>query len=266
MRRPLLLAAVATALLCAGCSTSDTGDDDEPAATSPSPVHHPAVRAAAAAVGKGTARIDQEIELTEGEERYVLTVTGGFDFAGDRGHMAVELPGNGVKRIEEIFAGDKVYVSGVQRTDEGVWGVIPRDEAEAHSALRAPLNDPEHVLRQISAMRQVTKEGEESVHGVRAVHYRGVLDHATLTLRMAQDAREKLEQARDLLGGDVLVVADAWVDGRGRLVQTRMSFHAADGGMTATMSLADFGEPVRVTVPKTEDTVPVTGISGVLVG
>ncbi|MGW0190049.1 LppX_LprAFG lipoprotein [Streptomyces sp. NPDC003362] len=275
MRRPLLLTA-AVALLCAGCSTNDgssadgspagAGDGDRRAGASASPDPGSAVRAAVEAVGEESVRIDEEIELAAEGEEYGLTVTGDFDFAADRGRLTVGLPGGAISRSDEIFAEGRIYISGVAGIDEGAWGVMPRNEAEAHYALRAPLNDPEHVLRQISAMRQTTEEGEETVRGVRTTHYRGTIDHDTLTLRMAGDVRAKTDQARDMLGSDLPVFADAWVDGQGRLVRVRMDLNMSGTRVTVTMGLSDFGKPVKVTVPKASDTVAVSSATGVLNG
>lgn len=268
MYRPLVLAAAAV-LLCAGCSKADAGDRDEPAATSPSESSsdsRSAVRAAVAALREGSAKFRQEVEL-EGEGKvYGLTVTGGFDFAADKGHLAVDLPGGAIDHSDQVFAGGKIYISGVQGIGEDAWGVMPRDKAQAHYLLRAPLNDPEHVLRQIAAMRKVSREGEESVQGVRAVHYRGILDHRTVTLRMAPEVRTRMGQARDALGSDIPVFADAWVDDRGELVQVRMSVNMAGARSTLTMALSGVGEPVRVTVPRAADSVPVAEVGGILNG
>ncbi|WP_395570855.1 hypothetical protein [Streptomyces sp. BK79] len=273
MRRPLLLAAAA-ALLCGGCATAAPEKDEKPAtapsaslsSASPSADPAAAVRAAVTAVGGQTARTEQKVEIEGEGDTYVLTVTGGFDFAKDRGRLAVDFPGGAISHTDEVFADGKIYVSEGAGLDEGSWGVIPREEAEAHYLLRAPLNDPEHVLGQISEMRQVRREGEETVRGVRTVHYRGVLDHETLTLRMAEDVREKTREARDLLGSDLPVYADAWVDDRGRLVRTRTALDVPGVGVTVTMDLSDFGKPVRTTVPRPEDALPVSGFSGVLLG
>jgi hypothetical protein len=83
---------------------------------------------------------------------------------------------------------------------------------------------------------------------------------------MADDVRTKTDQARDMLGGDLPVFADAWIDGRGRLVQTRMALNMSGTRVTVTMALSDFGKPVKVTVPKDSDTVPVSSATGVLNG
>ncbi|MEV5342950.1 hypothetical protein AB0K93_31420 [Streptomyces sp. NPDC052676] len=273
MRRPLVLAAAA-ALLCAGCSTAGTGHRGKPAPASPSAASPSAaaaepgsvVRAAVEALREDSAAFRQKVELEGEGEVYGLTITGGFDFAADKGHLVVALPGGAIDRSDQVFAGGKIYVSGTEGIDEHAWGVMPREEAEAHYLLRAPLNDPEHVLRQIVAMREITREGEESVHGVRAVRYRGILDHRTVTLRMARDVRVRMDQARDMLGSDLPVFADAWVDDRGRLVQTRMSANLSGARVTVTMALSDIGEPVRVTVPPAADAAPVTEVGGILNG
>ncbi|MBX9361077.1 hypothetical protein [Streptomyces sp. WAC04114] len=197
---------------------------------------------------------------------YGLTIAGGFDFAADKGHLAVDLPGGAIDHSEQVFAGGKIYINGVQGIGEDAWGVMPRDKAEAHYLLRAPLNDPEHVLRQIAAMREISREGEENIRGVHAVRYRGILDHRTVTLRMAPAVRTRMNQARDVLGSDVPVFADAWVDSRGRLVQVGMSVNMSGARSALTMTLSDIGEPVRVTVPRAAETVPVTEVGGILNG
>ncbi|MET7595710.1 MULTISPECIES: hypothetical protein [unclassified Streptomyces] len=263
MRRSLM--PVAVVLVCAGCSSAgaDNGHGGAPAASAAE--HRTAVRSAVTAVGTGTARIDEEIKISDGKTEYVLTVGGGFDLANDRGKLAVDFPGGAISHSDEVFADGRIYVS-QSATEEGTWGVMPRGQAEAHYLLRAPLNDPEHFLGQISAMRKVSKEGTESVQGERATHYRGILDHDALTKRMAEDVRKKTDQARDMLGSDLPAFADAWVDGGGRLVQARTTVHMSGADVSVTMRLSGFGEPVRVKVPKAGDTFPMRSATGVLNG
>ncbi|GHE05064.1 hypothetical protein [Streptomyces alanosinicus] len=266
MRCALPMAVVAV-LLCAGCAVTGEGAGQaKPKAGSSGPAPDAAVRAAVARTGTTTARLRERIEITGGTETYTLTVAGGFDFARHRGTLAVDFPGGGVPHSDETFADGKVYVKGATGVADGMWGMMRLDRAEAHYALRAPVNDPEHVLTQISALRRVSVEGVETVQGVRAVHYRGMLDHRTLTLRMAGAVRSKLDQARDILGYDLPVFADAWVDGRGRLVQTRTTLNLAGGRVQVTTALSRLGAPVSVKQPQPEETVLVSSMSGVLNG
>ncbi|MFE9123728.1 hypothetical protein [Streptomyces sp. NPDC007172] len=253
--------AVATLLLCAGCSTTSTKAAPEPSVDQGS-----VVKAAVAATSKGPARIDQTIEITGGGAGGTITVTGGIDFAGDKATLGVDFPQGGISHVDEVFAGKQAYVRGASGVDNDTWAVTPRDTAEAHYLLRAPLNDPKHVLRQISAMHHVSKEGDEEVAGARTVHYRGMLGHDTLTLRMAKETREKVNQTRGLLGSDLPAYADAWVDQQGRVVQTRMSLDLTAGRVTVTTILSDLGKPIQVSVPSADDAVPATGFTGILTG
>ncbi|MFD7694639.1 hypothetical protein [Streptomyces sp. NPDC059805] len=267
---PLVLTAAAAVLLCGGCSVTDSGSRDDAETASPSSKAasdaRSAVQQAVAALREDSAGFHQKIELQGDGQVYRLTINGGFDFAADRGHLAVELPGGAIDHSEQVFAEDKIYLSDPQGSGEDSWGVIPRDKAQAHYLLRAPLNDPEHVLQQIAAMRKISREGEENVEGVRAVRYRGILDYRTVTLGMHPDVRSKMDQARDILGGDLPVFADAWVDGKGNLVQTRMSANMSGARVTVTTVLSDIGEPVRVKVPGAANTTPISEATGVLNG
>ncbi|OSZ55437.1 hypothetical protein OQI_38530 [Streptomyces pharetrae CZA14] len=62
---------------------------------------------------------------------------------------------------------------------------------------------------------------------------------------------------------DLPVFADAWGDDRGRLVRARTSVNMSGTRVTVTTALPDIGEPVRVTVLRAPDTVPVTEVGGI---
>ncbi|MCX4584989.1 hypothetical protein [Streptomyces sp. NBC_01481] len=265
MRRSLILLGTAV-LLCTGCAGNAGNDAEEPARSTVTQRAHDAstVRAAVAATSGSTARIEEKIELRDGGTTYVLSVTGSFDLAKDKGRLAVDLPGGAISHMDEIFAGDTVYLRGVNGLEDA-WGSMARDRAEAHFLLRAPLNDPEHVLRQVAAMQKVSRLGEENVNGVPAVHYRGTLDHQTLTLRLATGVRTKADAMRDALGSEIPVFADAWVDGKGRVVRVGLSFTSMTS-VTVTMTLSDLGKPVTAVAPAPGRVLPVTGVTGVLPG
>ncbi|MFF8615824.1 hypothetical protein [Streptomyces sp. NPDC015350] len=278
MQRPLVPLVVAAALLCAGCSGGSepgsgaaraAGKDAKDSRADAPADHGATVRAAVAATERSSARIDERIEIGDGTTNYVISVKGDFDWAGDKGRLAVDLrnpavPGKTSPRMDEIFAGDTVYFGGFAEM-AGSWGSIRRDEAEAHYALRAPMNDPEHVLRQVAQMRRLSKVGEETVNGVRAVHYRGTLTEKTVTLRMAKDMKAKIATIRKQIGG-LTVYADAWIDRNGRIVRTRLDLPLAAAGVKATMDLTDHGKPVRAKAPAPDEVVPMPQVGGPLPG
>ncbi|WP_328491721.1 hypothetical protein OHS59_02485 [Streptomyces sp. NBC_00414] len=256
MRRARFFSA-AVLLLCTACSGGLDGDSGESAKKAVD--HGAAVRAAIERTSADSVRVDEKIEMrsTDSPTTYAFTIEGAFDLAGDRGRLTVDLTGSGMDPVEERFVGDTVYVKGMRAVGEGKWASVVRSEALTRYFLRAPLNDPEHLLRQMKAMRQVSKEGKEQVNDAPAVHYRGTIDHATATLRMTTKTKQALDGVREELGDDVPVYADVWVDGKGRAVQARLSYF---GGMKAetTMTLSDFGTPVEAEAPSAELVVPGT--------
>lgn len=262
MRRAHLLPA-AVLLLCTACSGGPESDSEESAEKAVD--HGAAVRAAIARTSAGSARLDEKIELRSSDSptTYVFSIAGAFDLAGDRGRLTVELEDSGMDPVEEVFVGDTVYVRGSRAVDAGKWAAADRSEALSRYFLRAPLNDPEHLLSQMKAMRQVSNEGEEKVNGAPAVHYRGTIDHTTATLRMTTQTKQGLNKLREKLGADVPVYADVWVDGKGRAVQTRLSYFGGTRAMT-TMTLSDFGTPVKAEAPSAKQVVPVTAGEDVL--
>ncbi|MET9417765.1 LppX_LprAFG lipoprotein [Streptomyces klenkii] len=240
-RRPIAFASTTAAalVLCAGCS----------GAGEPSADHEAAVRAAVDATGRSTARIDEKIEMGDGgSQKYTISITGDFDMAGDKGRLTAALDASPM-HLEEIFANGNVYLKGMDPEAPETWGFVARDKVEARYLLRAPANDPEHVLRQIAAMRKVKKEGEEKVNGAHTVHYSGTLDFDTATLRMDAEMRTKAGQVRDMSGGELPIRAEAWIDDQGRVARTRISHRVGQAGSTATMTLSDQGKPVDTKAP-----------------
>lgn len=262
MRRAHFLAA-AVLLLCTACSGGVDGDSGKSAEKAVD--HGVAVRAAIERTSADSARVDEKIELRSADSprTYVFAIAGAFDLAGDRGRLTVELEDSGMDPVEEVFVGDTVYVRGSRAVGAGMWAAADRSEALTRYFLRAPLNDPEHLLRQVMAMRQVSDEGKEQVNGAPAVHYRGTIDHATATLGMTAETKQGLADLREKLGEDVPVYADVWVDGKGRAVQVRLSCFGGMKAMT-TMTLSDFGTSVEAEEPSADLVVPVTAGEDVL--
>ncbi|MDQ0774284.1 hypothetical protein QF026_002750 [Streptomyces aurantiacus] len=265
MRRSHLLSAtVSVLLLCTACSGGADRDSAESAKKAVD--HGAAVRAAIGRTSADSVRVDENIEMrsTDSTTTYELAIAGAFDLAGDRGRLTVELDeAGGMDPVEEVFVGDTVYLWGSRTVAEGKWAAVDRSEALTRYFLRSPLNDPEHLLRQMKAMRQVSNEGTEQVNDAPAVHYRGTIDHATATLRMSTKTKQGLDSMREELGDDVPVYADVWVDGKGRAVQARLSFFGGVKVVT-TMTLSDFGTPVKAEAPPAEQVVPMTAGDDVL--
>ncbi|WFB07921.1 LppX_LprAFG lipoprotein [Streptomyces sp. LX-29] len=216
-------------------------------------------------IGKTSARIEEKVELTDRGKTYPITITGSFDLGGDKGRLSVDFPSGEIKHMEEVFDGDRVYLTPIGNVKKGRWGQVDRRKAEAHHLLRAPVNDPEHLLLQISTMRGAKKRGTETVDGRPATHYSGTLDRDTLSLRLAERVRTDMDALIAKLG-ELPVTADAWVDGEGRLVRARISCDMGGNAVKITMNLSDFGRKVTAPVPPAGSVQKIDVAAGILPG
>ncbi|OPC76929.1 hypothetical protein B4N89_40755 [Embleya scabrispora] len=258
---------LAVVALCAGCSGTSPGRAESPSQPAPPAADHgETVRTAIAATRAGTAHFETRHELGAEGKHFMLTMTGDFDFAGDLGHVAVDFPEGGISHIDEIFADGRVHVSNLPQT-EGKWATMPRTAAEAHYVLRAPLNDPEHVLEQLASIHETTRVGAEDLDGTPTTHYRGALLEDAITLRITEKIRAGPPDIAPLFpDGRLSIPADVWLNSEGRVVRTRLTLQEAGMDVVATTTFSRHGTPVHVDTPKAEQTVPVDTIKGVLPG
>ncbi|WP_330461042.1 hypothetical protein OIB37_31735 [Streptomyces sp. NBC_00820] len=247
MRHPLSLTAVCAMLLTAGCATAEggaSGTGDAKAAASASAVGTRAVRAALDVTGRTTAHTEQTVELTANTmPPYVISASGAYDFAAHRGTASVGLAD--VARFQEVFTDARIYLRGTAGAESMPWSYIDRADADATHLLRSPGNDPEYTLRQAALGEEFELVGKERTNGAPTTHYRGLLPHKALTLRMTKDAREQADQMRDLLHGRIPATADVWVDAEKRVVRVKFTSDIARAGVlsVSTLTLTKLGEP-----------------------
>ncbi|MFE3586819.1 hypothetical protein ACFXOY_04765 [Streptomyces niveus] len=265
-----LLCAVALAGLV-GCSGESDAPSDAPSdgAGKASPVPEGdlagTVVEAVAETRRTSARFDQEITMSDGKQTQLLFIKGDFDMAGDMGRLTVEIPEIDGARAEELFVAGKVYLRAVKET-AGPWGYFDRNKSEVHLPLRAPMNDPEHTLFQVGMAKNVYYQGVETMNGAPAKHYRGMLDHLALSLRLGESQQEDANRERAARGEDVPIYADVWIDEAGRVVQTRTAFDFGYNSTTVTTVFSDFGKPVKVTAPPAAGLATLSPVPHILTG
>lgn len=231
------------------------------------------VKAAVDAATKSTARIDELIRVTAMGEDFTTTVKGAFDMKADNGRLRVSLaktgaPTDGAVPLDEIFHGTTVYLRMPEEANgDTAWRSTSRDEAEAHALLRAPLNDPEHVLRQVAMAHDYTEVGKENANGNPAVHYAGKLDYKSLLLRLVKEKRDQVEASMVQLGDRLPATADVWVTKGGQITRIILACDLGGGKVTVTMNLTDHGKPLgAVSLPKDALAVPAASVGGALAG
>ncbi|MFF2479196.1 hypothetical protein [Streptomyces sp. NPDC058066] len=250
MRRttPLAVAVTLAAALTAASCSSNSGGSERRSVASEKPAADSAAakefRAVVEAARSTSVTISESLVLQDDGKRTVLFIDGPFDLAHGRGKLLVHA-GGPIEQLNQIFVGDKAYLS----TRKDQWLVTDRSKAESHHLLRAPLNDPQHLLAQIAATTKVTKSSKDPVFGGAATRYRGALAYPALISRTAEKTRGEVDGYRQDSEGAVLPVSvDAYVK-QGRLALVRLDFKMDDDFAHVSLQLSDFGEPVEVTAP-----------------
>ncbi|MFE7512604.1 hypothetical protein ACFU8I_15515 [Streptomyces sp. NPDC057540] len=254
MRRALSSTLACVALLAAGCAGGPESPGAAPKAAPPTASaaatteadHTRTVRKSVE--GLTTARTAYRWEVGKPGATYALTGEGGHDFARKRGSVVVNL--EGAARFEEVFTPERLYIRGTAGEESVGWTFVDRAGVRSERILKAPGNDPEFLLRQVVLGQDYRRLAEDDVAGASATRYRGLLPQAALTLDMSAEARKKVEQMREMLGGSIPATADVWIDGRGRLLRLRLEMNI-EGVVrsTTTLTLSAQGEPVTVRVP-----------------
>lgn len=260
-RHLLLVALAAAALVPAGCAEGISVEDrlaGAPAAT------QDAVSARVSIVTTFTGVDDPMLADSE------ITGAGAFDFAGDRGHLAMQMPGMedaGVDHIETVFLDEVVYSQ--LPMPEGVqW--LRMDTAELGTQGLQQLggaSDPSANLDLLEGARDVEEVGEEEVRGATTTRYRFTVDlEAARGEADAEPQQQMLDTMREQLGTSELPM-EVWLDGDDRVRRQRSEIdldamhaegQAASGGTVVTVvEFHDFGVDVQVEAPPEQDTVDI---------
>ncbi|WP_431775497.1 hypothetical protein [Streptomyces cucumeris] len=250
MRRITLFTLVALLALGTGCGTSEkeTAKGGRATGKAKAAKKRPGerLREAVARTRRTSVRVEETITVRRGTEESILTIKGPFDFARDRGELSVALPGDG--RLKEIFDGGEVFLSPVRGLPRATWGAVERDRAEKHAPIRAPLNDPEYVLEQISQLHKVRYYGSA---GTRAAYeYTGWLDFDTYLHRLDPKSDAMLKKPGPD-GSERFVQARVLVDKGGLLSRIDISALEMDLEISLAIDFSHHGTPVTVTPPKT---------------
>jgi hypothetical protein len=122
-------------------------------------------------------------------------------------------------------------------------------------AREGDLLDLRMVTKTMTAAKDTTKVGTETVNGVRTTHYTGSFSQRDALAGLGPAERE---QANEFFGTESgKITFDLWVDGR-QLPRKLDMTSAAHGTrvMEMTMAFSGFGQPVHITAPPADQVGP----------
>lgn len=280
VRRPLAVVVASLCVVAAGCGATGGADGrTELVASAIAPRAQQAAGLVEAAQATGAVETEKvavtvRTDPPGGDPSVEVTVTGAIDGANGRAHLTADIAGTMGGRsqstaVEAVYDGDTIYVKAPFVADllgkPWVRVTSPQLGSLADQLGGGLQGDPGSVLELLEgAGGPVTTVGTEEVRGVPTRHVRVDLDVARLLDRAAGDRRQELEGQLTRRGVDLAdlapLPAEAWIDDDGYVRRFSVSFDlaqvgklrpgaAAQGVVTETIELFDFGAPVEIAVP-----------------
>jgi hypothetical protein len=269
-RRPLL-AVVLLAALAAGCGSKGS----QTTGSSPTPQQGNAVLVSAASATRkvGSARITMDITTPSPSGTLTMHGTGAFAFHGHEAgemNLSVTAAGGASTSIDERIIGTVIYMRSPMLSQE-IPGSKPWLEFDLQKIGKkmginfgalmntSSTSDPTQSLTYLeAASNSIQNLGTESVGGVTTTHYQAVVDmRKAMRLMVARasgaDKAAVRSTYQNLLAqtGITTYPMDVWVDGQGLVRKLHMQMPMPNSGesMDMTMTLSDFGAPVKVSAP-----------------
>jgi hypothetical protein len=113
---------------------------------------------------------------------------------------------------------------------------------------QAQQNNPADQTRLLTASKDVSKVGTETIDGVQTTHYAGTVNVRDGLTKFDAKTREQFQQLYQKLGTDK-VGFDVWVDGDSLARKMINKITTSQGQVNTTILFRDYGKPVTITAP-----------------
>ncbi|MGZ4318791.1 MAG: hypothetical protein ACXVRD_05650 [Gaiellaceae bacterium] len=257
-RRAFPALVLVLALALAGCGGGGGGGGGGSAAAPSNAIEAAALKTSQA----GSVRADFSLSSSGGVSG---TGSGVFNSGKDRsGQLTMNVTANGKQvAIDTVIIGNTIYLRSPlisQRLPGGKqW--VKLDIQKAAKAANVDLGSllsanptPAGALAYLQGSSAIKKLGSATVGGVPTTHYRVVVDLQKAADRASGSDKNALEQAIKAAGTTTLPV-EVWVDSRGYVRKIEYQSQASGQSADLTMELHDFGSPVPITAPATNEVV-----------
>lgn len=197
----------------------------------------------AAAAGATTAHVSMSLSGAG----QAMKVDGDAKLDPSNPAMSLQMGLSGMK-LQVRVVDKAVYLKGLPNQAAGKWAVFDESSAIGKQLSQAASqSDPNRMYDLFDkGLTKVTKVGTESVDGEQMTKYDLTLDTKALAGAMAAGAASLPKT----------VSASAWIDSKDHLRKVTLALR----GITSTVTISKYGEPVDITAPPAKDVVKGTGI------
>jgi hypothetical protein len=204
------------------------------------------------------------MEMAAGGTRVTIRGAGVYDYSKRMGRLKVLLPqdpaGTAERRpITELLAPGALFM---KNRGAGVpadkWVRVDTRTLSDGNLVTGGATDPFTAAEVLLGTRTATYVGRTEVAGTGVRHYRGTADLADAARRASKGNGAPLKAAAEGFA-TAEVPFDAYLDDEGRIRKVRHRFSFLNGrqkspvAVASTTLLYDFGAPVRVRLPRTDD-------------
>jgi hypothetical protein len=227
-------------------------------------VHASATKTSAA----GTSKFELSMSMQHGGQTQTATGSGAFDYANQAGTLTVDVPGEGAMTVR--FLDDVIYMQlpmsamNLFGGADGSKRWFKLDLSQLPSGLRGALpnqmyGNPSQLLQALLSTTSAKELGSDTVRGVPTTHYATDVSLAQLVKAWSGGSLPD----HGLAAGTAHI--EVWLDKAGLTRRLRTTFSVAALG-TATMNIDyfDFGAPVQVTAPPSNEVFDVGQMLGSL--
>ncbi|WP_200308559.1 hypothetical protein [Streptomyces adelaidensis] len=253
------LAAAGLMVGTTGCGGVTPGDDSLP--SDPVELLH---RAAPTLIRAGSSKARTEMEMATGGTRVTIHGEGVYDYGRQLGRLKVLLPHdpgglNEHRPITELLAPGALFM---KNRGAGVpsdkWVRVDTGTLSDGNLVTGGATDPFAAAEVLRGTRTATYVGETEVGGTTVRHYRGTADLTAASRAASEGNRAPLLAAAKGFA-TARVPFDVYLDDQGRIRKVRHRFSFVNGHQRGTVAVAsttllyDFGVPVAVRLPRSED-------------
>ncbi|MGW0712440.1 hypothetical protein ACWD4G_42000 [Streptomyces sp. NPDC002643] len=252
--------AVAAGLLVSPLGCGVEGASDSLSADPVGLLHH----AAPTLTRAGSSKARTEMEMATGGTRVTIHGEGVYDYGRRLGRLKVLLPQDAAgisehRPITELLAPGALFM---KNRGAGVpsdkWVRVETGSLSDGNLVTGGATDPFAAAEVLRGARTATYVGRAEVDGTSVRHYRGTADLGVASRAASEGNRAPLRAAAKGFA-TAEVPFDAYFDDEGRLRKVRHRFSFVNGGQQGTVAVAsttvlyDFGVPVTVRLPRSED-------------
>lgn len=239
------------------------GETDQVA---PDPASEALERAAGTSAGFG-ARIEFTAAVTENGNKTALSGTGEIEAGGRRDRMVASVSGTRVEMFTDgpytLFAAEVLGVPAEQLPSGVQWLKVDMrklGDVAGLSGSRLQALQNTHPAGMVERMRPyaraVRRVGEETVRGVKTIHYEMKLSAGDL-LKLLTEGVENPPKPSDEVA-DAEIPFDVWVDADDIVRKSRLRYHGGGTAVDLTTEVTELDRDLRIDVPSGDSVLDVT--------